>query len=67
MNNNTVNNVSLLLQALSLEILFKDFNNTDLMSELQKQDTQYFEKIIQNQNEILTLLRKEDNNGRESN
>ena len=67
MNNNIVNNVSLLLQALSLEILFKDFNNTDLMSELQKQDTQYFERIIQNQNEILTLLRKEDNNGRESN
>lgn len=67
MNNNVVNNVSLLLQALSLEILFKDYNNTDLMQELQKQDTQYFEKIIQNQNEILTLLRKEDNNGRESN
>lgn len=67
MNNNIVNNVSLLLQALSLEILFKDFNNTDLMQELQKQDTQYFEKIIQNQNEILTLLRKGDNNGRESN
>ena len=67
MNNNAVNNVSLLLQALSLEILFKDYNNTDLMQELQKQDTQYFEKIIQNQNEILTLLRKEDNNGRESN
>lgn len=64
MNNNTINNVSLLLQALSLEILFKDFNNTDLMQELQKQDTQYFEKIIQNQNEILTLLRKEENNGR---
>ena len=64
MNNNTINNVSLLLQALSLEILFKDFNNTDIMGELQRQDIQYFEKIIQNQNEILTLLRKEDNNGR---
>ena len=31
------------------------------MQELQKQDTQYFEKIIKNQEEILTLLRKEDN------
>ena len=31
------------------------------MSELQKQDIQYFEKIIKNQQEILTLLRKEDN------
>ena len=67
MNNNIVNNVSLLLQALSLEILFKDFNNADLMQELQRQDTQYFEKIIQNQNEILTLLRKGDSNGRKSN
>lgn len=42
----------------------EEFNNSDLMQELQKQDTQYFEKIIQNQNEILTLLRKEDNNAR---
>ena len=66
MNNNTINNVSLLLQALSLEILFRDFNNTDIMEELQRQDIQYFEKILQNQNEILTLLRKEDNNGRTS-
>ena len=38
MNNNTINNLSLILQALSLEILFKDFNNTDLMQELQNQD-----------------------------
>ena len=66
MNNNAVNNVSLLLQALSLEILFRDFNNTDIMEELQRQDIQYFEKILQNQNEILTLLRKEDSNGRTS-
>ncbi len=61
---NYTDNLSLILQALSLEILFKDYNNTDLMQELQKQDTQYFEKIIQNQNEILTLLRKENNDAR---
>ena len=61
MRNNPMDTVSLLLQALSLEILFKDYNNTDLMQELQKQDTQYFEKIIKNQEEILNLLRKEDN------
>ena len=61
---NRVDNLSLVLQALSLEILFKDFNNTDLMEELQKQDTQYFERIIKNQEEILNLLRKEDNNAR---
>ncbi len=58
--NNTVNNLSLLLQALSLEILFKDYNNSDLMQELQRQDTEYFEKILKNQEEILNLLRKED-------
>lgn len=56
---NRVDNLSLVLQALSLEILFKDYNNSDLMQELQKQDTEYFEKIIENQNEILNLLRKE--------
>ena len=65
MKNSTVDNLSLVLQALSLQILFQDFNNTDLMQELQKQDTQYFEKIIKNQEEILNLLRKEDNNARE--
>ena len=59
--NNTTNNLSLLLQALSLEILFRDYNNSDLMQELQRQDTEYFEKIIKNQEEILTLLRKEAN------
>ena len=64
---NRVDNLSLVLQALSLEILFKDYNNCDLMNELQKQDKEYLEKII-NQNEeikksiheILTLLRKEE-------
>ncbi len=61
MRNNSLDITSLLLQALSLEILFKDYNNTDLMQELQRQDTEYFEKIIKNQEEILTLLRKEAN------
>lgn len=60
MKSNTVDNVSLFLQALSLQILFQDYNNTDLMQELQKQDTQYFETIIKNQEEILNLLRKEE-------
>ena len=65
MKSSVVDNLSLVLQALSLQILFQDYNNSDLMQELQKQDTQYFEKIIKNQEEILTLLRKEDNNARE--
>ncbi len=61
MNNNIYDKLSLLLQALSLEILFKDYNNSDLMQELQKQDSEYFEKIIKQNNEILNLLRKEAN------
>jgi len=60
MKNNIVDNLSLVLQALSLQILFQDFNNTDLMQELQKQDTQYFETIIKNQEEILKLLRERE-------
>lgn len=50
---------SLILQLISLDILFKDYNNRDLMQELQKQDNEYFAKILENQEEILTLLRKE--------
>ena len=58
---NNLDMASLVLQVYNLILLMQDFNNTDLMQELQKQDTQYFEKIIKNQEEILNLLRKEDN------
>lgn len=61
---NRVDNLSLILQALSLEILFRDYNNSDLMEELQRQDSDYLEKIIKQNEEILTLLRKEEKNGR---
>lgn len=61
---NNLDMASLVLQVYNLVLLMQDFNNTDLMQELQKQDTQYFEKIIKNQEEILNLLRKEDNNAR---
>ena len=57
---NNVDVTSLILQLYSVILLLQDYNNRDLMQELQKQDTQYFEKIIKNQEEILTLLRKED-------
>ena len=63
--NNNLDIGSFILQLLSLEILFKDFNNSDLMQELQKQDKEYLQKIIRQNEEILTLLRKEDNNARE--
>ena len=65
MRNNVVDNLSLILQALSLEILFQDYNNRDLMQELQTQDEKYLKQILKNQEEILNLLRKEDNNARE--
>ena len=56
--NNVTNNLALLLQALSLEILFQDFNNTDLMQELQRQDSEYLEKIIEQNKQIITLLKE---------
>lgn len=55
---NTPDFVSLILQVISLDILLKDYNNSDLMQELQKQDTQYFERIIKNQEEILNFLKE---------
>ena len=54
MKSSPVDNLSLILQALSLQILFQDYNNSDLMQELQRQDSNYLEKIIQ-QNEAILL------------
>lgn len=54
--NNSVDNLSLLLQTISLQILFKDYNNSDLMRELQNQDEIYLKKIIKQNEEILRLL-----------
>ena len=56
--NNQINNISLLLQILSLEILFKDYNNSDLMNELRQQDEIYLKKIITQNEEIITLLKE---------
>lgn len=56
-----IDNLSLVLQALSLEILFKDYNNTDLMEELQKQDEKYFKKLIKQNEEIINLLKERNN------
>ena len=63
MNNNLYDRLGLVLQVLSLELLFRDYNNSDLMQELQKQDKEYLEKIINQNNEILSLL-KEGKNAR---
>jgi len=55
---NRVDNLALILQALSLQILFQDCNNTDLMQELQRQDSEYLEKIIKQNQEIIDLLKR---------
>ena len=55
---NRVDNLSLVLQALSLQILFKDYNNSDLMQELQTQDEVYLKKIIKQNEEIIKLLKE---------
>lgn len=66
--NNCTNNIALILQALSLQILFQDYNNADLMQELQKQDSDYLEKIIKQNEEIIELLKERRNNyGEKSN
>lgn len=64
MKNSVVDNLSLVLQALSLQILFQDYNNSDLMQELQTQDEKYLKQILKNQEEILSLLKKGGNDGR---
>lgn len=53
---NKLDSISLILQALSLELLFKDYNNTDLMNELQMQDEKYLKEILENQRKILEIL-----------
>lgn len=58
MKNNMVDNLSLVLQAISLQILFQDYNNSDLMQELQNQDSNYLQKIIKQNDEILALLKE---------
>lgn len=62
---NNLDMTSLILQIYSVILLLQDYNNTDLMQELQKQDSEYLEKIIEQNKEIITLLRKEDNNAQE--
>ena len=65
---NSVDITSLFLQILNLQLLMRDFNNTDLMQELQKQDNEYFEKIISQQEEILNILKeRSEENGRKNN
>ena len=52
-----IDNLSLVLQAISLEVLFKDYNNSDLMQELQTQDEKYLTKIIKQNEELIYILK----------
>lgn len=58
MKSNPVDNLALVLQIISLQILFQDYNNSDLMQELQLQDERFFKRIIKNQEEILKILKE---------
>ena len=65
---NKVDNLSLVFQALSLQLLFQDYNNCDLMQELQYQDEKYLKKIIEQNEQIIKLLNERRNiNGEGSN
>lgn len=50
-----------IVQLKSYEILLNDFNNTDLMKYLNHQD-QLLDKIIEQNNEIISLLQGGKNN-----
>jgi hypothetical protein len=66
--NNNLDKTSFLLQFYSILLLLKDFNNSDLMQELQNQDSNYLQKIIEQNNEILQILKERSEiNGRQSN
>jgi len=55
---NNLDATSLILQLYSLILLIQDYNNSDLMQELQTQDEKYLKKIIEQNNEILNLLKE---------
>lgn len=61
MRNNSVDLTSLILQLYSLILLIQDYNNSDLMQELQTQDEVYLKKIIEQNKQIIELLERREN------
>lgn len=49
-----------LMQFITMLWVMEDASNNDLMHELQKQNKDYLEKIISNQNEIMSILSQID-------
>ena len=44
------------MQYLTLVLSMQDYTNTDIVNELQKQNKEYLETVITNQQKILNLL-----------
>ena len=55
---NNLDTKSFMLQLYSVVLLLKDFNNADLMQKLCNQDEIYLKKIIQQNEEIISLLKE---------
>ena len=64
--NNNLDTTSLILQLYSVILLLKDYNNKDIMQELQLQDEKYLKIIIQQNQEIINLLKEGGNYGRKT-
>jgi len=64
---NNIDTTSFMLQLYSVILLLKDFNNADLMQELCNQDEIYLKKIIQQNEDIINLLKEGGNYGRKTN
>ena len=52
--------LSVMLQIMGYRNDMSQSSNDDLMRELQRQDKAYLEKIIENQNKILSILENKD-------
>lgn len=59
---NNLDLTSLILQLYSVILLLQDYNNRDLMQELQLQDEKYLKTIIKQNEEILKILKERNNN-----
>ncbi len=55
---NNLDVTSLVLQLYSVILLLQDYNNRDLMQELQLQDEKYLKTIIKQNEEILQILKR---------
>ena len=58
---NNLDATSLILQLYSVILLLQDYNNRDLMQELQTQDEVYLKKIIEQNEQIIELLERREN------